>query len=75
MYGVEIEGKNPKGHPMLTWMQVVRQILEMMGMEEEEVIKIWSHEVQIGKPWTAEVHSHGNITLYPKYASDSALLT
>ena len=33
---MEIEGRNPKGRPKLTWRQVVRQDLELMGMEEEE---------------------------------------
>ena len=34
--GVEIEGRTPKGRPKMTWMQVVRRDMEMLGMEEVE---------------------------------------
>ena len=33
---MEIDGRNPKGHPKLTWKHVVKQDLELMGVEEEE---------------------------------------
>ena len=33
---LEIEGRNPKGRPKLTWRQVVREDLKLMDVEEEE---------------------------------------
>ena len=44
---MEIEGRNPKGRPKLTWKQVVRQDLRMMGAEEEDVLDrdYWSYRL------------------------------
>ena len=41
---MEIEGRNPKGHPKLTWRQVVRQDLELMEVQEKAVLDrdFWS---------------------------------
>ena len=33
---MEIEGRNPKGRPMLTWRQVVREDLKLMGAEDRD---------------------------------------
>ena len=33
---LEIEGRNSKGRPKLTWRQVVREDLRLMDVEEEE---------------------------------------
>jgi hypothetical protein len=33
---MEIEGRNPKGRPKLTWRQVVGEDLRLMDVEEEE---------------------------------------
>ena len=33
---LEIEGRNPKRRPKLTWRQVVREDLKLMDVEEEE---------------------------------------
>ena len=38
VHRIEIEGRNPKGRPKLTWRQVVRQDLERLGVEEEDVL-------------------------------------
>ena len=35
MYGNGVWGRNPKGRPRLTWRQVMRQDLKMMGVEDE----------------------------------------
>ena len=44
---MEIEGKNPKGRPKLTWRQVVRRDLESMCVEEEEAEDrdLWKHRL------------------------------
>ena len=44
---MEIEGKNPKGRPKLTWRQVVRRDLESMCAEEEEAEDrdLWKHRL------------------------------
>ena len=32
---MEIEGRNPKGRPKVTWRQVVREVSRLMDVEEE----------------------------------------
>ena len=45
---MEIGGRNPKGRPKLTWKQVVRRDLRMMGAEEEVVLDrdYWSYRLE-----------------------------